>query len=325
MTDTADRLNKALAGRYSIEREIGQGGMATVFLARDLRHDRRVALKLLRADIGAVVGIDRFLSEIRVTANLQHPNLLPLFDSGGIEGTLFYVMPYVEGESLRQRLDREKQPPVEEAVRITVAVAGALDYAHKQGVIHRDVKPENILIQAGQPVIADFGIALAISNAGGTRVTQTGLSLGTPQYMSAEQATSDRVIDARTDIYSLGALLYEMLTGDPPHTGSTAQAIIARMLTERPRGVCLTRPTVPVHVEAAVERALEKLPAGAPVAVGGSEAVLVRIVKRAEVIVDEAKEWRGVGRPARLVDARWRTPVRGGHRTQRSVARERRA
>jgi eukaryotic-like serine/threonine-protein kinase len=261
MTDTAERLNTALAGRYTIEREIGQGGMATVFLARDLRHDRRVALKLLRADLGAVVGIERFLAEIRVTANLQHPNLLPLFDSGGTDGTLFYVMPFVDGESLRHRLDREKQLPVEEAVRITVAVAAALDYAHKQGVIHRDLKPENILMQAGQPVVADFGIALAISNAGGTRVTQTGLSLGTPQYMSPEQATGDRVIDARTDIYSLAAVLYEMLTGEPPHTGSTAQAIISRMLTERPRSVRLTRPSIPLHVEASVERALEKLPA----------------------------------------------------------------
>ena len=234
MNETADRLNKALAGRYTIEREIGQGGMATVFLARDLRHDRRVALKLLRADLGAVVGVERFLAEIRVTANLQHPNLLPLFDSGGTDGTLFYVMPFVDGKSLRHRLEREKQLPVDEAVRITVAVAGALDYAHKQGVIHRDLKPENILIQAGQPVVADFGIALAISNAGGTRVTQTGLSLGTPQYMSPEQATGDRVIDARTDIYSLAALLYEMLTGEPPHTGTTAQAIIARMQVVAP-------------------------------------------------------------------------------------------
>ena len=261
MTETVERLNKTLAGRYAIEREIGQGGMATVFLARDLRHERRVALKLLRADLGAVVGVERFLAEIRVTANLQHPNLLPLFDSGGTEGTLFYVMPYVDGESLRHRLEREKQLPVEEALRITIAVAGALDYAHKQGVIHRDLKPENILIQAGQPVVADFGIALAISNAGGTRVTQTGLSLGTPQYMSPEQATGDRVIDARTDIYSLAALLYEMLTGEAPHTGSTAQAIIARVLTERPRSLRTTRPSIPLHVEAAVERALEKLPA----------------------------------------------------------------
>jgi serine/threonine-protein kinase len=259
--ETIAQLNTSLAGRYVVEREIGAGGMATVFLARDLRHDRRVALKLLKAELGAILGVERFLSEIRVTANLQHPNLLPLFDSGEAGGLLFYVMPYVEGESLRARLTREKQLPVEEAVRIAVAVATALDYAHREGVIHRDLKPENILLQAGQPVISDFGIALAVSKAGGARITQTGLSLGTPQYMSPEQATGDRVIDGRTDIYSLGAVLYEMLVGDPPHLGGTAQAIIAKVLTERPRSVRLSRPGVPVQVEAAVERALEKLPA----------------------------------------------------------------
>src|SRR5690242_12577627 len=202
--------------------------MARVFLARDLRHHRRVALKVLRPDLGAVVGVDRFQSEIEVTANLQHPNLLPLFDSGAADGLLFYVMPFVEGESLRARLEREKQLPVDEAVRIATAVAGALDYAHARGVIHRDLKPENILLQHGQPVVADFGIALAVSNAGGNRITQTGLSLGTPQYMSPEQATGDRQIDARTDVYSLGAVAYEMLTGDPPHSGSSSQAVIAR-------------------------------------------------------------------------------------------------
>src|SRR5690349_15526439 len=175
--------------------------MATVYLARDLRHNRKVALKVLKPDLGAVVGVDRFLAEIEVTANLQHPNLLPLFDSGAAEGLLFYVMPFVEGESLRARLEREKQLPVEEAVRIATAVGGPLDYAHQRGVIHRDLKPENVLLQHGQPVVADFGIALAVSNAGGNRITQTGLSLGTPQYMSPEQATGDRQIDARTDVY----------------------------------------------------------------------------------------------------------------------------
>ena len=254
-------LNEALADRYIVEREIGRGGMATVFLARDLRHDRLVALKLLNPELGAVLGVERFLSEIRVTANLQHPNLLPLFDSGAANGMLFYVMPFVEGESLRARLDREKQLPVDEALRIALAVANALDYAHSHGVIHRDLKPENILLQHGEAVVADFGIALAVSNAGGSRVTQTGLSLGTPQYMSPEQASADRTIDGRSDIYSLAAVLYEMLGGEPPHSGSTGQAIIAKLMTENPRRLTSLRRTVPPHVEAAVHRGLEKLPA----------------------------------------------------------------
>ena len=235
--------------------------MATVYLARDPRHDRNVAVKVLEPDLGAVLGAERFLAEIKVTANLQHPNLLPLFDSGAVGGLLYYVMPFIEGESLRRRLDREKQLPVDDSVRIAVGVAKALAYAHSQGVIHRDLKPENILLQSGQPLVADFGIALAVSNAGGTRITQTGLSLGTPQYMSPEQATGDRTIDARSDIYALGAVLYEMLTGEPPHTGPTVQAVIAKVLTDRPRPVRLSRPGVPPHVEAAIERALEKIPA----------------------------------------------------------------
>src|SRR5688572_29736606 len=254
-------LQTALSHRYRVERQIGVGGMATVYLARDLRHDRNVALKLLKPELGAVLGVERFLSEIRVTANLQHPHLLPLFDSGEADGLLYYVMPFVEGESLRGRLDREKQLPVNEAIRITIAVAGALDYAHRHNVVHRDLKPENILLQDGQPVVSDFGIALAVTNAGGTRVTQTGLSLGTPQYMSPEQATGDRVIDARSDIYSLAAVLYEMLIGEPPHTGATIQAIIARVLTDRPRSVRATRDLVPENVDAAIQRALAKLPA----------------------------------------------------------------
>ena len=261
MTDVPGSLASALQDRYRIEREIGAGGMATVYLARDLRHDRPVALKLLNAELGAVLGIERFLAEIKVTANLQHPNLVPLFDSGEADGHLFYVMPFVEGESLRARLGREKQLPIEDALRIAVACANALDYAHGRGVIHRDLKPENILLQAGQPVVADFGIALAVTKAGGNRITQTGLSLGTPQYMSPEQATGDRVIDGRSDIYSLAAVTYEMLTGEPPHIANTAQAIIARVLTDKPRPVRNSRSAVPEHVEAAIDRALQKLPA----------------------------------------------------------------
>jgi len=255
------RLGSALEGRYAIDREIGRGGMATVYLARDVRHNRKVALKVLNPELGAVLGVERFLAEIEVTANLQHPNLLPLFDSGEASGMLFYVMPFIEGESLRARLDREKQLPVDEAIRITTAIANALDYAHRHKVIHRDLKPENILMLEGQPLVADFGIALAVSKAGGERITQTGLSLGTPQYMSPEQATGDRVVDGRTDIYSLGAMLFEMLVGDPPHHASTSQAIIAKVLTERPTSIRVSRPSVPVHIEAAVARSLEKLAA----------------------------------------------------------------
>ncbi|MBL8998834.1 MAG: serine/threonine protein kinase, partial [Gemmatimonadetes bacterium] len=257
----AAELSAALAGRYTLEREVGAGGMATVYLARDLKHDRRVAIKVLKPELGAVLGVERFLSEIKVTANLQHPNLLPLFESGQAEGLLYYVMPYVEGETLRARLEREKQLPVEEAIRLSVAIAQGLDYAHRRGVIHRDLKPENILLADGQPLVADFGIALAVSNAGGQRVTQTGLSLGTPHYMSPEQATGDRAVDARTDIYSLGAMTYEMLTGEAPHSGGTAQAIIAKLMTEEVRPLQVLRRSVPPHVDATVRHALEKLAA----------------------------------------------------------------
>jgi serine/threonine-protein kinase len=261
VADIFAQLKDSLSPSYVLEREIGRGGMATVYLARDIKHDRNVAVKVLDPELGAVLGVDRFLSEIKVTANLQHPNLLPLFDSGDANGHLYYVMPFVEGESLRARLDRERQLPVDEAVRIAIGIANALDYAHAHGVVHRDLKPENILMQHGQPVIADFGIALAISKAGGSRVTQTGLSLGTPQYMSPEQATGDRVIDGRSDIYSLGAMLYEMLAGEPPHVGGTVQATIAKVITDPVRPLRTLRDTVPVQIELAVGKALAKLPA----------------------------------------------------------------
>jgi serine/threonine-protein kinase len=258
---TAEHLSTALAGRYEIERQIGQGGMATVFLARDLRHNRSVALKVLSSQLAAVLGRERFLSEIEVTANLHHPHLLPLFDSGEVDGLLFYVMPYIEGESLRAKLERERQLTIEDAVRIASAVGSALAYAHRHGVIHRDLKPENILLHEGEPLVMDFGIALAVSNAGGARVTQAGISLGTPAYMSPEQATGDRQIDARADIYSLGAVTYELLAGEPPHVGPTVQAIMAKVISDRPRSLCEIRETVPEHVDAAVLRALAKLPA----------------------------------------------------------------
>lgn len=257
-----DQLAAAVGERYDVEREIGRGGMAVVYLARDRRHNRRVALKVLSAELGAVIGVERFLTEIQVTANLQHPNVLPLYDSGsGGNGLLYYVMPYVDGESLRDRLDRERQLPIDDALRIAVAIAGALDYAHRHGVVHRDLKPENILLQDGHPLVADFGIALAVTNAGGNRITQTGLSLGTPQYMSPEQATGERVIDGRSDIYSLGCVLYEMLVGDPPHLGGSTQAVIAKLLTEKPASVRTVRDMVPSHVDYAIERALAKVPA----------------------------------------------------------------
>jgi hypothetical protein len=256
-----DHLNAALEGRYHVERELGEGGMARVFLAEDLKHDRRVAIKVLKPELAAVVGAERFLAEIKTTANLQHPHILPLHDSGETDGFLFYVMPYVEGDSLRDRLSREKQLPVDEAVRIATDVAEALDHAHRHGVIHRDVKPANILLQDGRPVVADFGIALAVSAAGGGRLTETGLSLGTPYYMSPEQATGDREVDARSDTYALACVVYEMLTGEPPYTGSTAQAVLGRILMGEVQAPTVHRTAIPVHVEHALLKALEKLPA----------------------------------------------------------------
>ena len=258
---TIERLRASLSDRYRIERELGAGGMATVYLAHDLRHDRKVAVKVLQPELAAVIGADRFLAEIRTTANLQHPNILALFDSGAADGFLYYVMPFIEGESLRDRLVREKQLPVAEAVRVAGEVAGALEYAHRRGVIHRDIKPENILLLDGRALVADFGIALAASRAGGTRMTETGMSLGTPHYMSPEQAMGERDITAKSDVYALGCITYEMLVGDPPFTGPTAQAVVAKVLTEKPQPPSKFRDTVPESVDDAVLTALAKLPA----------------------------------------------------------------
>ena len=261
MSDAVSRLNVALEGRYAIERELGEGGMATVYLAEDIKHDRKVALKVLRPELAAVVGAERFLAEIKTTANLQHPHILALFDSGEADSFLFYVMPYMEGESLRDRLDREKQLPVDEAVRIATAVANALDHAHRHNVIHRGIKPANILLQDGEAVVADFGIALAVGAAGSSRLTGTGLSLGTPHYMSPEQATGDQPVGASSDTYALGSVLYEMLVGEPPYPGTTGQAVLGKIIAGKPVSPTEQRPSIPANVDAAVRKALEKLPA----------------------------------------------------------------
>ena len=268
MAEITEHLSTALADRYRIERRLGEGGMATVYLAEDLKHGRKVALKVLRPELAAVLGADRFVQEIKTTAQLQHPHILPLYDSGSTATAhgsgrefLYYVMPYIQGETLREKLDREQQLGIDEAVKITTEVADALQYAHEQGVIHRDIKPENILLRNGRAIVADFGIALAVSAAAGGRMTETGLSLGTPHYMSPEQATADKQITNRSDIYSLGSVLYEALTGEPPHTGSSAQMIVMKIVTDVARPVRELRKAVPPHVAAAVAKALEKLPA----------------------------------------------------------------
>ncbi len=261
MTDSLERFAAAIADRYAIEREWGLGGMATVYLARDVRHDRKVALKVLRPELAAVLGGERFLAEIKVTANLQHPNVVPLFDSGKAEGRLYYVMPFVEGESLRDRLAREPQLPVDEALRIARQIADALAYAHSLGVVHRDVKPENILLAGAHALVTDFGVARAVSVAGGRQVTEVGMAVGTPAYMSPEQAAADPRIDGRSDQYSLACVLYEMLAGQPPYTGPTAEALLARRLTDPMPSLRAARDTVPEAVEAAIRRALSRAPA----------------------------------------------------------------
>lgn len=259
-TALADRVARALAGRYAIEREIAHGGMATVYLARDLRHDRLVAIKVLREELAAALGAERFLTEIRVTASLQHPHILPLFESGNADGLLWYAMPFVEGETLRVYLARTGPLPVDEAIRLACEVADALDYAHLRGIVHRDVKPENVLLQDGHAVVADFGIALALQQAGSDRITRTGLTLGTPQYMAPEQAAGERVLDARVDVYALGAVLHEMLAGEAPFAAPSPQAVVKRIMHELPVSLTDYRPDVSPLLDAAVRRALAKHP-----------------------------------------------------------------
>src|SRR5438094_191819 len=261
MPELEERLRIALADRYALERELGRGGMAVVFLARGPRHDRAVAIKVLRHEIAAALGAERFLREIQIAAKLHHPHILPLYDSGAAGDLLYYVMPYVEGESLRQRLDRETQLPLDDALAITRQVAGALAYAHSHDVVHRDIKPENILLESGEAVVADFGIARAITAAGGDNLTQTGFAIGTPLYMSPEQGSPGGALDGRSDVYSLACVLYEMLAGHPPFMGGTAQAILARHTVDPVPPLRTARATVPTAVEQALGRALAKLPA----------------------------------------------------------------
>ena len=301
MADPLSRLTTALTDRYRIERELGAGGMATVYLAEDLRHTRKVAIKVLRPELAAVIGAERFLREIKTIANLQHPHILGLIDSGEVHGTAYYVMPFVEGESLRDRLTREKQLPIADAVRLATQVAGALDYAHRHGVIHRDIKPENVMLHDGSALVADFGIALAVSSAGGgSRMTETGMSLGTPHYMSPEQAMGEREITARSDVYALGAMTYEMLVGEPPFTGPTAQAIVAKVMTAEPAGLTAQRRSVPAAVEDAVLTALAKLPADRFATAAEFSAALVTTstaTRRTTAI--------GAGRPGRRSRSGW--------------------
>jgi eukaryotic-like serine/threonine-protein kinase len=293
MDEVFDDLKAALADRYILERELGAGGMATVFLAHDPRHNRKVAIKIMHSDLAMLFGPKRFLKEIETTANLQHPHILPLFDSGQVANTVFYVMPYVQGESLRARLTREKQLPVADAVRIASEVAAGLDYAHRNAVIHRDIKPDNVLFHDGRALIADFGIALAWSGTqGSSRLTKSGVSLGTPQYMSPEQASGQPNLDPRSDIYSLGVVLYEMLAGRTPFTGASVQAIIASVLADDPDPLTAKRRAVPPHVDAVVARALEKLPAD-----------------RWQTASQFAEALNGGAGSSRIGSARWRAAV----------------
>jgi serine/threonine-protein kinase len=261
MPTSLDRLKTALADRYEIEREVGHGAMATVYLAKDIKHNRQVAIKVLLAEVGFALGPERFRREIDLAAHLSHPHILPIYDSGEADGELYYVMPYVAGESLRARLNRERQLPIDEALRITCEVASALDHSHRHGIIHRDIKPENILLEDGQALVADFGIARAVSKVGEEKLTSTGISLGTPTYMSPEQGMADPNLDRRSDIYSLGCVLYEMLAGQPPFTGRTTQALMARHSLDNVPSLSIIRDTIPEEVEDAIMRSLAKVPA----------------------------------------------------------------
>jgi tRNA A-37 threonylcarbamoyl transferase component Bud32 len=261
VSDLVSQLTSALADRYRIERELGQGGMATVYLAEDVRHRRKVAVKVLRPELSAALGPERFLREIETTANLRHPHILPLYDSGAAAEFLFYVMPLVEGESLRDRITRERQLPIDDALGIAREVADALGYAHSRGIIHRDIKPENILLEGGHAVVADFGIARALSAAGGEQLTRTGMSIGTPSYMSPEQAAGEQNLDGRSDLYALGCVLFEMLGGQPPFTGPTVESVVHQHLMVEPPPITNLRPTVPAAVAGALARTLAKAPA----------------------------------------------------------------
>ena len=331
MPELLERLQQALADRYRIEGELGEGGMAVVYLAEDLRHHRHVALKVLRPDLAATLGAERFLREIATTAQLAHPHILPLLDSGDADGALFYAMPFVEGESLRSRLAREKQLPLDDALQITREVADALAYAHSRGIIHRDIKPENILFEGGHAVVADFGIARAVTEAGGPRLTETGLSIGTPAYMSPEQAAGSEDLDARTDLYSLGCVLYEMLSGDAPFTASTPQAVIAKKLSEPLPRVSVVREAVPAGVEAALNKALARTPADRFRTTREFADALTR-TSTAEAMAAEARRPRSVGRRragGRVAAAAgivllgvgaWLLASRAGHPTIRRLA-----